>query len=84
MTPREWRLQREQRKRNSICERTPPRPPCLHEGPIIEHCKSCSGALSELRHVRHCLHPEAEWDSCTRGKGKGQSCHGCGLYNQTA
>jgi hypothetical protein len=62
----------------------PPRPACLHEGPIIEHCKTCSGALSEWKHVRHCLHPDAEWDSCTRGRNKGvaQSCQTCEKYSE--
>lgn len=51
----------------------PIRLPCIFEGPIIEECKTCGGRKAENRHVRHCLHEDAEWDTCTRS-GRCATC----------
>lgn len=53
------------------------RPPCRHEGAIVEHCKSCHRD-KEGRHVRDCdLH-----DRCTRTRvsDKVRSCDRCPDY----
>lgn len=51
---------------------------CPHEGPIVSH------GSKETCHVRHCLHPQAEWDLCTRGPGgrddSVKSCGRCDLH----
>jgi hypothetical protein len=37
--------------------------PCVHEGAVLEYCKTCNGSRAEGRHVRDCdLH-----EKCTRG-----------------
>lgn len=41
------------------------RPPCRHEGPVVEPCKTCP-ATAEERHVRLCFHPSGSRDKCTR------------------
>lgn len=53
--------------------------PCVHEGPVLESCTSCRG---EQRHVRACLHPTADRDTCTRGYVSGlvQACASCPDY----
>lgn len=48
------------------------RRPCLHEGPIVEHCPRGN----ELLHVRDC----AVHDRCTRGPSRIRSCSSCGDY----
>jgi hypothetical protein len=55
--------------------------PCVHEGPVVEWCKTCSGR-GESRHVRACLHPTADRDTCTRGEvsPKVQACATCPDY----
>jgi hypothetical protein len=58
---------------------TPPtRPPCPHEGPVVTWA-TCG---SDARHVRQCLHDDADWDLCTRGPNNGgaQSCRACPLH----
>lgn len=53
---------------------------CPHEGPIVQWA-NCN---CEAKHVRQCLHPDAEHDLCTRGPNSGKdtnvvSCEGCQL-----
>lgn len=56
--------------------------PCIHEGPVVEACKTCGGA--EDRHVRACLHPDpsADRDTCTRAfvSDRVQACSACPDY----
>lgn len=66
-----------------IAPRHPVKPmslPCIHEGPIVEFCTKCNG---EMRHVRACLHPTADRDTCTRGAVSGlvQACVTCPDYS---
>jgi hypothetical protein len=60
--------------------------PCVHEGPVVEWCKTCTGPNAELRHVRQCLHPTADRDICTRGMiaASVQSCWTCPDYASPA
>lgn len=56
--------------------------PCVHEGSVVEYCKTCRGALSERRHVRVCLHPnpsDPDRDLCTRTyvSDRVQACDRC-------
>lgn len=56
---------------------------CIHEGgPLL----ACSQPDERFK-VRHCDHPEAEWDICARQTrpirpewGKGQNCSDCPLH----
>jgi hypothetical protein len=51
--------------------------PCVHEGAVLEFCKTCSG---ELRHVRDCaLH-----ERCTRGAVSDavRACATCADYRE--
>jgi len=41
--------------------------PCRYEGPVVTWCATCTGEAAEARHVRQCLHPDVDWDLCTRG-----------------
>lgn len=63
----------------------PARPPCLYEGSITEHCTGCPSG-QEARHIRHCLHDDAEWDHCARAHPNPregvQVCSRCPLYRQ--
>lgn len=52
------------------------RPPCKHEGVILESCKTCGGQSAELRHVRDC----ELYDTCTRGPSAIRSCSTCSDY----
>lgn len=52
--------------------------PCIHEGAVLEYCKSRHGELAEARHVRDCdIH-----EKCTRGfvSNLVQSCSKCPDY----
>jgi FkbM family methyltransferase len=54
--------------------------PCVHEGPVVTSCPFGNEAL----HVRHCMHPKADWDTCSRGHAAdaNRSCLDCpaGFY----
>lgn len=57
----------------------PVRPPCKYEGTTLLTCRACN----ENYKVRHCEHPEAEWDFCARMATPvehGQNCQTCKLY----
>lgn len=59
-----------------------PRPPCVHEGVILEPCTGCR---SELRHVRACDYEGHEPTRCTRGPNSGAdpdiaSCATCAFW----
>lgn len=64
---------------------TPPRTPltvlqtCSHEGPIVDW------GTNDICHVRQCLHPDVDWDLCTRGPNNKsvQSCETCVEYTST-
>lgn len=58
------------------------RPRCRWEGPVVEWCKTCTGAPAENRHVRLCLLDLDGWDveRCVRGASGSpeiQSCSSC-------
>lgn len=56
---------------------------CVHEGGPLLACNQ----TDERYRVRHCEHPDADWDICARLTlpmrpewGKGQNCSGCPLH----
>lgn len=59
-------------------------PPCVWEGPVVEHCTSPDPVRAALTHVRMCSSPdEAAPDKCRRGaaaSGGVVSCPSCPLY----
>lgn len=63
------------------------RPPCAHEGPVVEGCRTCGTAADrEARHVRLCGHPTADRDKCTRDHPGSllQRCGTCPDYEAAA
>ena len=63
-----------------------PRRKCKWEGAIKENCVSCDPAVAEKNNLRHCDHPEAQQDDCTRGNELATShmCWNCQQWADTS
>lgn len=49
-----------------------PSEPCKYEGPVTEW-STCPPPKCDRDHVRQCMHPKADWDTCSRG-GRCKDC----------